>query len=96
MAFKDRDVPSDDGKRVMTLQQFKQWLKTSFDTNRDGQISKAELSKALRQSGVLFSSWKSNKALKFADTDHDGFIEENEFNNLSQFVEKNFNVKIIK
>ncbi|MCI37651.1 putative calcium-binding protein CML44-like, partial [Trifolium medium] len=49
---------SSDGKRVMTLQQIKQWLKTSLDTNSDGRISKGELQEALRITGGLFASWK--------------------------------------
>ncbi|KAJ1396915.1 EF-Hand 1, calcium-binding site [Sesbania bispinosa] len=96
MAFMDCCYASNEGKRVMTLQQFKQWVKTSFDTNRDGRISKAELREAIRLTGFLFASWKSNKVLKSADTDHDGFIDEKEFINLAQFAEKHLNVRITK
>jgi Ca2+-binding EF-hand superfamily protein len=52
MVFIVRNVSSD-AKRVMTLQQFKQWLKTSFGTNSDGRISKSELREALRITGGL-------------------------------------------
>ncbi|KAK2398550.1 polcalcin Phl p [Trifolium repens] len=83
MAFIVRNVSSD-GKRVMTLQQFKQWLKTSFDTNSDGRISKGELREALRITGGLFASWKSNKVLKSVDSNHDGFIDDKEFVNLAR------------
>ncbi|KAH1119937.1 hypothetical protein AAZX31_17G230200 [Glycine max] len=95
MAFMDRNVTSD-GKRVMNLKQFKQWLKTSFDTNKDGRISKDELHEAFKLTVGLFASWKSHKVLKYADTDHDGFIDENEFINLVQFAENHFNVRITK
>lgn len=95
MAFIERNVSSD-GKRVMTLQQFKQWVKTSFDTNNDGRISKTELREALRLTGVLFASWKTNKVMKFVDANHDGFIDDKEFINLAQFAEKHLNIRITK
>lgn len=95
MAFIERNVSSD-GKRVMTLQQFKQWVKTSFDTNNDGRISKTELREALRLAGVLFASWKTNKVMKFVDANHDGFIDDKEFINLAQFAEKHLNIRITK
>lgn len=95
MAFIERNVSSD-GRRVMTLQQFKEWLKTSFDANGDGRISKDELREVLRITGGLFASWKSNKVLKSVDDNRDGFIDDNEFINLAHFVEKNLNIRIIK
>ncbi|AES59466.2 putative EF-hand domain pair protein [Medicago truncatula] len=95
MAFIERNVSSD-GKRVMTLQQFKQWLKTSFDTNGDGRISKDELREVLRITGGLFASWKSNKVLKSVDANHDGFIDDKEFINLAHFAEKHLNIRITK
>lgn len=95
MAFIERNVSSD-GRRVMTLQQFKQWLKTSFDANGDGRISKDELREVLRITGGLFASWKSNKVLKSVDDNHDGFIDDIELVNLAHFVEKNLNIIIRK
>ncbi|XP_045800062.1 probable calcium-binding protein CML26 [Trifolium pratense] len=95
MAFIERNISSD-GKRVMTLQQFKQWLKTSFDTNGDGRISKDKLREVLRITGGLFASWKSNKVLKSVDSNHDGFIDDKEFVNLAHFVEKHLNIRITK
>ena len=97
MAFiEQKNVVSSDGKRVMTLQQFKQWLKTSFDKDGDGRLSKSELREAFRFSAGLFATWKSDRALRYADADHDGFIDENEFRNLAQFAEKHLNVRITK
>jgi len=95
MAFIQRNISSD-GKRVMTLQQFKQWLKTSFDANGDGRISKGELREALRITGGLFASWKSNKVFKSVDSNHDGFIDDKEFINLARFAEKHLNIRITK
>ena len=97
MAFMivERSVSSE-GKHVMTLEQFKRWLKTSFDTNGDGRINKAELRRGVRHNGGLIASWRSGRAFKSADTNHDGFIDENEFKNLVQFADKHFNVRIIR
>lgn len=95
MAFIERNVSSD-GRRVMTLQQFKQWLNTSFDANGDGRISKDELREVLRITGGFFASWKSNKVLKSIDSNHDGFIDDKEFINLAYIVEKNLNIRITK
>ncbi|KAK7351652.1 hypothetical protein VNO77_11249 [Canavalia gladiata] len=87
---------SSDGKRVMTVEQFKRWLKTAFDTDGDGRISKAELRRAARHTGGLFASWSSDRFFKAADADHNGFIDENEFRNLAQFADKHFNVRITR
>ncbi|KAK7352405.1 hypothetical protein VNO80_17826 [Phaseolus coccineus] len=95
MAFIERNVSSD-GKRVMTLEQFRRWLTTAFDTNGDGRISKAELRRAVRLTSGLFASWSSGQAFKSADANQDGFIDEKEFRNLAQFADKHFNVKITR
>ncbi|RDX83630.1 hypothetical protein CR513_35431, partial [Mucuna pruriens] len=95
MAFMEHNVWRD-GKRVMTVEQFKRWLKTAFDTNGDGRISKAELRRAVRLTGGLFASWSSGRDFDSADANHDGFIDENEFRNLAHFADKHFNVTITR
>ncbi|KAG5033943.1 hypothetical protein AAZX31_04G037800 [Glycine max] len=95
MAFIERNVSSD-GKRVMTVEQFRRWLMTAFDTNGDGRISKAELRRAVRLTGGIFASWNSGQAFRSADANHDGFIDENEFRDLAQFADKHFNVRITR
>lgn len=95
MAFIERTVWSD-GKRVMTVEQFKQWMKTAFDTNGDGRISKAELRHAVRHTRGLFASWSSGRTFKLADSDRNGFIDENEFRNLAHLADKHFNVRITR
>ncbi|QHO29628.1 hypothetical protein HN51_018057 [Arachis hypogaea] len=91
----ERNVSSD-GKHVMTAEQFKKWLKTSFDANGDGRISKAELRRGIRHSGGLIASWRSGRVFKSADTNNDGFIDEHEFRNLVHFADKYLNLRIIR
>jgi len=95
MAFMERNVWSD-GKRVMTVEQFKRWLMTAFDTNGDGRISKAELRRAVRLTGGFLASCSSGRAFKSADANRDGFIDDNEFRNLAHFADKYFNVRIAR
>ncbi|KAL5189706.1 putative calcium-binding protein CML19 [Glycine soja] len=101
MAFIERNVSSD-GKRVMTVEQFRRWLMTAFDTNGDGRISKAELRRAVRLTGGIFASWNSGqafssgRAFKSADVNRDGFIDDNKFRNLAHFAGKYFNVRITR
>ncbi|MFQ6642145.1 hypothetical protein Gotur_018325 [Gossypium turneri] len=58
---------------------FKQWLK-KFDADNDGRISKEELLSAIYETGGQFAWCKSRRAIKSADADGSGFIEENEDN----------------
>ncbi|KAK9284979.1 hypothetical protein L1049_024161 [Liquidambar formosana] len=88
-----RRVPNS-GKHQMTVDEFKQWLKT-FDKNEDGRISKKELQEAIRTSGGWFSAWKSARGVTEADVDQSGFIDDGEIGNLLEFAEKCMGVKIV-
>ncbi|PQQ15565.1 hypothetical protein Pyn_28958 [Prunus yedoensis var. nudiflora] len=81
MAIKSRCITSD-GKRVMTTEESKRWLK-KFDTDKDGRISKEETPPG------------SRLGLQSADADRNGFIDEDELNNLVDFAQKHLGVKII-
>ncbi|KAI9096684.1 hypothetical protein K1719_025863 [Acacia pycnantha] len=81
MAFIERSVPCD-GKRVMSLEEFIRWLR-SFDSDGDGRISRSELREAVRLSRGRFASWRSKRGIKSADTNGNGFIDDNEFRNLA-------------
>ncbi|KAL3514504.1 hypothetical protein ACH5RR_027221 [Cinchona calisaya] len=83
---KTRDVSSD-GKLVMSLEEFKKWLK-KFDSNEDGRISKGELREAIRSRGGWFTRWKSKDGLKVADKDGNGYIDDDEIVHLKDFALK--------
>lgn len=93
MAIKSKWVASD-GKRVMTTEELKQWLK-KFDADKDGRISKEELREAIRSDGGRFATFRSWRGLRSADANKDGYISEDELNNLVEFAQKHLGVKII-
>ncbi|KAI3440349.1 uncharacterized protein J3R85_003677 [Psidium guajava] len=68
-------------------EKLKRWLAT-FDANKDGRFSKEELRHAIKATGAWFPWSKANKAMHTADTNGDGFVDENEINNLVDYVEK--------
>ncbi|OVA15803.1 EF-hand domain [Macleaya cordata] len=100
MAFKQGRVVkrsvSSKGKREMTMEEFKLWLK-EFDDDGDGRISKEELREAIRSvgGGGWFTTWKSGRGIRSADDNRDGFISDNEINNLVDFAKKQLGVKIV-
>lgn len=77
----------------MTVEDFKKWLK-NFDKDKDGRISRAELREAIHSQGVRFTTWKSRRGMKQADSNHDGFIDDAEIDNLVAFAQKNLGMKI--
>ncbi|XVF39958.1 hypothetical protein PTKIN_Ptkin01aG0074700 [Pterospermum kingtungense] len=93
MAIKTRSY-SVDGKREMTIDEFKRWLK-NFDDDKDGRISRDELADAIRVSGGWFASRKSKHGIRSVDANGNGFIDDNEIRNLAEFAEKHLNVRIL-
>ncbi|KAH7652840.1 EF-hand-containing protein [Dioscorea alata] len=90
MAIKGATKSVDSG---MSVEDFKKWLKT-FDANNDGRISKEELQKAMRSVRVRFSTMKCGRGIRLADSDGDGYIDENEMENLVEFAQTYMNLKI--
>lgn len=75
----DRDINSrsnqgNNGFKKMTREQFEKWL-DSVDSNNDGYISRNELYAALASLGVHFKTWKTWRAMKRCDTNHNHVID---------------------
>lgn len=85
-----RGVPSG---REMTVEDFKEWLK-QFDTDNDGRISRNELREAIRRRGGWFTTLRAGRAVRRADKDNSGFIDDSEVENLVAFAQKDLGMKI--
>jgi calmodulin len=75
----------------MTMEEFKEWLK-QLDTNKDGQLSREELRKALRKRGV--GRVTAFRSIRLADKDRNGFIDEAEVENLISLAQKSFGIRV--
>ncbi|KAI9200640.1 hypothetical protein LWI28_011095 [Acer negundo] len=59
-----------------------------FDTNHDGCLSQQELTDAFHSLGSRFPSYRAWRALHHADANKDGFVSENEFQQLVKYAVK--------
>ncbi|KAI9200453.1 hypothetical protein LWI28_008180 [Acer negundo] len=84
-----------DGKREMTINEFKRWLK-KLDADKDGRISREELADAVRGTGGWFARFKAKRGVRSVDSNGNGFIDESEFKNLVEFAEKHLGVRIFQ
>ncbi|XP_026658309.2 calmodulin-1-like [Phoenix dactylifera] len=78
----------------MTVEDFKEWLK-NFDKDKDGRISRDELRDAIRSKGGRFTTWKSSRGIRHADSNRNGFIDDAEIDNLVAFAQKHLGMKIV-
>ncbi|KAK4796421.1 hypothetical protein SAY86_028747 [Trapa natans] len=86
---------SRDGKRKMSMEEFKCWLQT-FDEDSDGKINREELREAIRATtGGWFTGYKSSRAIKSADSNGNGVVEEDEIKSLVEFAGKHLGVKVV-
>ncbi|OEL38832.1 hypothetical protein BAE44_0000148 [Dichanthelium oligosanthes] len=74
-------------RTTLTTAEFKEWLK-QFDADGDGRISRRELREAIRRRGARFASVKAWRAVRRADRDRNGFVDECEMESLVDFAEK--------
>ncbi|XP_011030137.1 PREDICTED: uncharacterized protein LOC105129667 [Populus euphratica] len=80
---------------IMTLEEFKKWMLEEIDGDKDGKISKDELSAAIRRHRGWFASWKAKWGVWSADTNGNGVVDDSEILNLVGFAHKNLGIKII-
>lgn len=59
-----------------------------YDKNSDGKLSKHELRLAFKEMGLHFCRWKAGKALRHADKNGDGYINEDEMSELIHYASK--------
>ncbi|KAE8810134.1 squidulin-like [Hordeum vulgare] len=76
-----------------TVEEFKSWLK-QFDVDRDGKISKAELRQAIRRRGCWFATARAGRAVRRADRDHNGYVDDAELENLVAFAREHLGMNI--
>ncbi|KAJ4717457.1 putative Calcium-binding EF-hand family protein [Melia azedarach] len=60
-------------------------VKNRYDKNGDGRLSKKELRDAFNSLGSYFPGWRAWRALHYADSDGDGYISDDEYNNLVNY-----------
>ncbi|KAH7567397.1 hypothetical protein JRO89_XS07G0065200 [Xanthoceras sorbifolium] len=94
MAFTSRYI-CEDGRREMTINEFKRWLK-KLDADNNGRISREELADAVRVHGRWFARLKAKRQVRTVDSDGNGYIEESEFKNLVEFAEKHLGIRIFQ
>lgn len=68
-------------------------LFTRYDINQDGRLSNQELKDALQSLGSRFPAWRAWRVLRHADVNGDGFINEDEFQGLVNYMSKHGYVK---
>lgn len=78
----------------MTVDEFKEWLKC-FDVDKDGRISREELQRAIKAVRGRFSGWKSKRGIRAADADGDGYVNEDEIDNLIDFAQRSLGLRIV-
>ncbi|KAK4429006.1 hypothetical protein Salat_1200600 [Sesamum alatum] len=83
---------SSDGKVELSMEEFKKWL-MKFDRDRDGRINVEELRQAIYDTGGRFCMWKARRAVKKADTNSNGVIDDNEICKLVPLAEKAIRVE---
>ena len=85
--------PGKEHRNAITVPEFKLWLK-QFDTDGDGRISRKELREAIRRRGAWFSGLRARFAVRRADRNRNGFVDDSEIEGLIQFAERELGFRI--
>ncbi|RLM84301.1 uncharacterized protein C2845_PM04G28010 [Panicum miliaceum] len=85
--------PGKEHRNAITVPEFKNWLK-QFDTDGDGRISRKELREAIRRRGAWFSGLRALFAIRRADRNRNGFVDDSEIEGLMQFAERELGFRI--
>ncbi|RLN32922.1 uncharacterized protein C2845_PM03G13020 [Panicum miliaceum] len=86
-------LPGEEHRNAITVPEFKNWLK-QFDTDGDGRISRKELREAIRRRGAWFSGLRARFAIRRADRNRNGFVDDSEIEGLIQFAERELGFRI--
>ena len=79
----------------VSREEFKKWLFDKVDSNKDGQISKSELSRALKELGHSFSWLKAFWAIWVLDSNRNGAIDtDSEIDQLSIYAQHMWGFKV--
>ncbi|KAJ9166218.1 hypothetical protein P3X46_020999 [Hevea brasiliensis] len=83
-----------DGRPAMTKEEFKNWLKR-FDVDKDGRISRVELVSAVRTfGGGWFGGVRAWWSVRCADSDGNGYIDDDEIDHLVEFAQNHFGIRV--
>ncbi|KAL5198744.1 hypothetical protein ABZP36_002256 [Zizania latifolia] len=78
---------------TVSVEDFKRWL-MQFDTDHDGRITRRELREAIRRRGAWFAGLRAWRAVQRADRNRNGFVDDDEIENLIGMAEKDLGFNI--
>ncbi|KAL2504220.1 Uncharacterized protein Adt_19841 [Abeliophyllum distichum] len=84
-----------ENKKIMSVEEFKKWLK-KFGKNESDPISELQLQRAiLDTTRGWFSKRKAKRAMKEADSNNNGLIDDNEIVHLRDFAARDLGIKLV-
>ncbi|KAL9446171.1 hypothetical protein AB3S75_013942 [Citrus x aurantiifolia] len=69
-------------------EQVKRYLKRYATDDKDGQLRWNELKVALKDLGLHFSGFRAKRAVHYADVNGDGYVDDEEMNDLVKYTVK--------
>ncbi|XP_059455747.1 calmodulin-like protein 5 [Corylus avellana] len=77
-----------ESKKIPPTEEVLRNIFKKFDANRDGRLSKEELTDAFRYLGSRTPGWRAGRALRHVDANGDGFVSEEELSELVKYAKK--------